>query len=108
MLNVGFDFGSCLCDVLNVGFGIGSGFCDMLNVGFGFGSGSGDMLNVAFGFDKRSCNISNVGFDFDSDMSQVLVLISVSALRGPGSICWFRTPTNEFRLSLVQILILRW
>ena len=60
------------------------------------------MLNVAFGFDKRSCNISNVGFDFDSDMSQVLVLISVSAQRGPGSICWFRTPTNEFRLSLVQ------
>ena len=60
------------------------------------------MLNVAFGFDKRSCNISNVGFDFDSDMSQVLVLISVSAQRGPGSICWFRTPTNEFRLSLVR------
>ena len=58
------------------------------------------MLNVAFGFDKRSCNISNVGFDFDSDMSQVLVLISVSAQRGPGSICWFRTPTNQFRLSL--------
>ena len=63
------------------------------------------MLNVAFGFDKRSCNISNVGFDFDSDMSQVLVLISVSAQRGPGSICWFRTPTNEFRLSLVRILL---
>ena len=60
------------------------------------------MLNVAFGFDKRSCNISNVGFDFDSDMSQVLVLISVSAQRGPGSICWFRTPTNEFRLSLIH------
>ena len=59
------------------------------------------MLNVAFGFGKRSCNISNVGLDFDSDMSQVLVLISVSAQRGPGSICWFRTPTNEFRLSLL-------
>ena len=78
----------------------------MLNVSFGFGFVSYDMLNVSFGFGSGSCDILDVGFDFDSDISEVLVLISISAHRGPGYICWFRTPTNQFRPALVYVLIM--
>ena len=37
-------------------------------------------------------------------MNEVLILISVSTQRAPDSKCWFRTLTNEFRLSLVHPL----
>ena len=52
----------------------------------------------------------SIGIDFgiDLDMNQVLILVLISTQRALESICWFRTPTNQFRLSLLRRVTGEW